>query len=404
MKRFTLLKGISLVMLGLLSEGCGNNSSSTVGPAPKDALFERVTSGDSGIDFENTIDETHQITVLTNTNLYNGGGVGVIDFNNDGLQDLYFSSTQGSCKLYQNLGDFRFRDVTEKAGVQAEEGLKSGVTIVDVNADGFQDIYVCRTGTVANDARRNLLFINNKNGAFFEKAREYGLADGSASTQSNFFDADADGDLDCYVVNYPVDFQSVNSARVQDMGNGTTKRITTPTNYAESDHLYQNNGNGTFSDITRQAGVENRAFGLSATVSDINNDGFQDLMVGNDYIEPDFVYLNNPAQPGNFTDHYADYFRHSSYHTMGVDIADINNDGLQDIIALDMLVEDPIRQKQLMTTMLLDRFTTLTKYGYGNQQMRNVLQLNNGRGSYSEIGCVSGVFQTDWSWRPCFRT
>ncbi|MEI6411101.1 MAG: VCBS repeat-containing protein [Bacteroidota bacterium] len=402
MKLPVIYKSGLLAVLLIGTTQCGEKGSlkpgSVVAPAPKDALFEREKS--TGIDFENNIDETHQNTILTNSYLYNGGGVGVIDFNNDGLQDLYFVSTQGKCKLYQNLGNFSFKDVSEAAGVEAPEGDKTGVTIADVNADGWQDIYVCRTGLVNNDARRNLLFINNQNGTFTEKAKAFGLADGAASNHANFFDADNDGDLDCYVLNYPVDFKSVNSTRLVDQGGGVLVRTTAPNDPTESDHLYRNNGDNTFTDISKQAGIQNRAFGLSVTTTDINNDGFTDIVIGNDYIEPDIVYLNNPAQPGNFTDHYGDYFRHSSNHTMGVDIADINNDGLQDIVALDMLAEDYGRQKELMTTMLLDRYTTLAKYGYGKQQMRNVLQINNGRGSFSEIGCLAGVFQTDWSWGP----
>ena len=404
MKLSTFFKVIAIGLLPIVCIQCGKNSrAADVAPAPPDALFEHLSPGATGVDFENIVEETHENNVLTNSYLYNGGGVGVIDFNNDGLQDLYFTRTQGSCKLYQNLGNLKFQDVTDQAGVQAMEGEKTGVAIADVNADGWQDIYVCRTGMQATDARRNLLFINNKNGTFTEQARQYGLADGSATNHANFFDADNDGDLDCYVLNYPVNFKSVNSARVQDTGGGVLARLTTPENQYESDRLYQNNGNGTFTDISKKAGIENRAFGLSVTITDINNDGYQDIIVGNDYIEPDFVYVNNPAQPGNFTDRYREYFRHSSNHTMGVDIADINNDGYQDIMALDMLAEDHTRQRELMTTMLLDRYTTLAKYGYGNQQMRNVLQLNNGRGSFSEIGCVAGVFQTDWSWAPLFQ-
>jgi hypothetical protein len=395
-----------ILIFGLLVAQCGqksNDSGSVVTQAPKDALFERVDASATGVDFENNLSETFENNVMVNSYLYNGGGVGVIDFNNDGLQDLFFVSTQGSCKLYQNLGNFKFKDVTERAGVQAAEGDKTGVTIVDINADGWQDIYVCRTGKVANEARRNLLFINNHDGTFLERGKAYGLADIAASNHANFFDADGDGDLDCYVLNYPVNFQSVNDARMKDQGDGTLVRVTAPETEMESDHLYQNNGNGTFTDISKKAGIDNRAFGLSVTASDLNNDGYEDLMIGNDYIEPDFVYINNPGQPGTFTDHYRDYFRHSSNHTMGVDIADINNDGYPDIVALDMLAEDYSRQKELMSTMVLDRYSTLAKYGYGYQQMRNVLQLNNGKGSFSEIGCLAGIFQTDWSWAPLLQ-
>ncbi len=403
-KTLYLVKTLPLCGLVFLFGQCGKNSGAAdVAPAPKDALFEHLSPGTTGIDFENDVIEDHQNNILTNSYLYNGGGVGVIDFNNDGLQDLYFTRTQGSCKLYQNMGGLKFQDVTEQAGVQAMDGEKTGVAIADVNADGWQDIYVCRTGMQSSPLRQNLLFINNKNGTFTEQGQAFGLSDGSASNQANFFDCDGDGDLDCYVVNYPVDFKTVSSARIKDIGGGVLRRITTPDHPYDTDRLYQNNGNGTFSDITKRAGIENSAFGLSVTTTDINNDGYQDIIIGNDYIEPDFVYINNPSQPGNFTDRYSEYFRHSSNHTMGVDVADINNDGLQDLMALDMLAEDHNRQRQLMSTMLLDRYSTLAKYGYGHQQMRNVLQLNNGRGSYSDIGCLAGVFQTDWSWAPLFQ-
>jgi hypothetical protein len=397
---------LSLISLSVFVFQCGDSGKPSIKPgtpvasAPPDALFERV---EAGIQFTNQLTETHQNTVLTNSYLYNGGGVGILDFNKDGLQDIFFVSTQGACQLYQNQGGFKFKEVAKAAGVEAKEGDKSGVVIVDINADGWQDIYLCKTGLQANDNRRNLLFINNKNGTFSEKAKELGLADMGASNHAAFFDADNDGDLDCYVVNYPVDFKSVNSTRLEDKGNGNVVRNTRAENYQDSDHFYLNNGAGSFADVSRKAGIDNWAFGLSVTPADINQDGFIDIVVGNDYIEPDMVYMNNPAQPGNFIDRYNETFRHSSNHTMGIDIADINNDGRADIMALDMLAETYERQKQLMTTMLLDRYTTLVKYGYGHQQMRNVLQLNNGRGSFSDIGCLAGVFQTDWSWAPLLQ-
>lgn len=371
--------------------------------APADALFTLKKPSECGISFSNDITETHENSIMTNSYLYNGGGVGVIDVNNDGLQDLYFVSTQGECKLYQNEGNLKFKDITAQAGVAAKNGDKTGVTVVDINADGWQDIYLCRTGMKSGDLRRNLLFINNKNGTFTESAQRVGLADASASNHANFFDMDNDGDLDCYVLNYPVEFETVNSMRLRELTPGGERvRVTDPSTNYDSDRLYKND-NGLFTDVSKQAGIWNRAYGLSVTTADLNGDGFQDIVVGNDYIDPDFVYINNPAQPGNFTDRYTSYFRHSSNHTMGVDIADINNDGLNDIIALDMLAESYSRQKELMTTMLTDRYTLLFNYGYGYQQMRNVLQINNGNGTFSDIGCLAGVFQTDWSWGPLLQ-
>lgn len=371
--------------------------------APADALFTRLPSSQTGITFSNDIKETQERNIVADAYLYNGGGVGVIDVNNDGLQDLFFTSTVGSCKLYLNKGNFKFEDISAQAGIEAPKGQKTGVTIVDINADGWQDIYVCRTALKPNDDSKNLLFINNKNNTFTESAGAYGLADNSPSNDANFFDCDNDGDLDCFIINHAVDYKNVSSARVRQDADGKIRRITTPEYPFESSRLYLNNGNNTFTDVTEKAGVYNRAFSLSVTAMDFNGDGYKDLMVGNDYIDPDFVYLNNPNKPGTFTDKVSTTFRHFSNHTMGVDFGDINNDGLNDIMALDMLAEPPIRRQELMNTMTVARQAMLTKYDYGNQQMRNVLQLNNGNGTFSDIGCLAGVYQTDWSWAPLIQ-
>ncbi|MEO1260732.1 MAG: VCBS repeat-containing protein [Bacteroidota bacterium] len=375
-------------------------------PATKtvtDPQFQLLTAEQTGIQFSNTISESFKENILNYSYLYNGGGVAIIDVNNDGLQDIYFTATQEPNRLFLNKGNWKFEDITQKAGVGAVGGKKTGVTVVDINEDGFFDLYVCRSGAVPGPDRSNLLYLNNGNLTFTESARSFGLDDQSASNHANFFDFDLDGDLDVYLLNHPVDFGNVNKINVKNLPDGGSEVNTEPSNEWDSDKFYRNDGNGKFTNISKQAGIHNRAWGLSATVSDFNRDGYPDIFVGNDYIVPDYLYINN--RNGTFSIQTDQYFRHQSNHTMGVDIADFNNDGLVDLVALDMIAEDNQRQKELMTTMMLDRYTNLVNYGYGHQLMRNVLQLNTGRSGkegdvFSEIGVMSGVWNTDWSWSP----
>ncbi|MCK6692561.1 MAG: VCBS repeat-containing protein [Thermoanaerobaculia bacterium] len=380
-----------------------------IAPTP-DALFQKVPASESNIRFMCEVKEDFTNNIVLNPHFYNGGGVGVIDVNNDGLQDLFFSSTTGNCKLYLNEGHFKFKDITTLAGVATPNGFKTGVAIADVNGDGWQDIYLCRTGLTPGEHRRNVLYINNWNNTFSESAADYGIDDPSASNCANFFDYDLDGDLDLYVVNIPTDFNLAHQMDLVETAGGKVVRNKTPRNEYESDRLYRNNGAshqggvGGFTDVSKQAGIQDRAFGLSSIALDWNGDHWPDIYVANDYLEPDYLYLNN--RNGTFTDKAFDSFRHMANHTMGADVADINLDGLPDLIALDMLAEDYQRQKTLGTVMKEERYRTLTGYGYGHQVMRNVLQLNNGPASanpvqtptFSEIGCLAGMFQTDWSW------
>ncbi|MBL7828377.1 MAG: CRTAC1 family protein, partial [Saprospiraceae bacterium] len=368
----------------------GNESSST---PPATTRFDLLTPQQTGINFVAQIKDELKYNFLADPYIYNGGGVSVIDVNNDGLQDLFFTARLQGCRLYLNKGNFKFEDISEPSGVSKFSGLKTGTVVVDINADGWQDIYVCRTWLTPVPERRNLLFINNKDNTFSEQAAAFQLDDLSASQHANFFDYDRDGDLDCYVVNHPVDFKTINNL---DQGK-QAGRPGMPKNEWESDRFYRNDG-GKFTDLTTAAGLQNRAFGLSTLAADFNHDGWPDLFVGNDFVMPDFLYINN--QNGTFTDRAAEYFKHTSNHTMGVDYADLNNDGLSDLIALDMLAEPLDRRLRLLNTMQRTRDQQMITNGYGKQVMRNVVQLNNGNLPFSEIGCLTGMYATEWSWAP----
>ncbi len=358
--------------------------------------FELVAPDHSGINFTNTIQELQNVNYFTANYLFIGGGVGAGDFNQDGLIDLYFVAVTGENKLYFNKGNFQFEDVTAKAGVSVAAGAKTGVSIVDINNDGWPDIYQCRTGQTTEN-RGNVLFVNQKDGTFTDQSKQFGLDLDAPSTEANFFDADLDGDLDVYIINRPVDF-STNSQTFVENINGTIKRKNVPKNPWESDRFYRNEGNGTFTDASQSAGIQNRAFSLSVKIIDANNDGYPDVYVANDYIEPDHLYINQ--RNGTFRDDWEIYFRHMSHFSMGADVADFNNDGFMDIITLDMLPADNYRKKQNGTVMKLDRYSSLVKLGYGHQIMRNMLHLGNGNQGFCEVACLAGIEATDWSWTP----
>jgi enediyne biosynthesis protein E4 len=345
----------------------------------------------TGIKFENRLIESPQNNIITYEYFYNGGGVAAGDFNNDGWIDLYFTSNMGENKMYLNNKDFTFTDITKSAGVLGRKGWKTGVSVADVNGDGLLDIYVCYSGDVEPKLRTNQLFINNGNLTFTEKAKEFGVDDTGHSTHAAFFDFDRDGDLDLYVLNHNVkQFRNFDAAYV--------KKIVDPD---AGDRLYEN-VNGRFVDITQKAGIKSNplGYGLGLNISDFNNDGWPDIYVSNDYVEEDYLYINN--QNGSFTESLKSMIGHISNFSMGIDAADINNDGLIDIFTLDMLPEDNKRQKLLFAPDNFEVYNNMVDNGFYHQSMRNMLQLNNGNGTFSEIGQLAGVSNTDWSWSALF--
>lgn len=362
---------------------------------PETALFKKLDPARTGVQFRNVLNEDWNMNYLLYPYLYNSAGVGILDVNKDGLQDIFFASTLASCHLYLNKGGLQFQEIAASAGVEARGGIKTAVAIADINADGWEDIYVCRTGIASDNTSRNLLYINNRDNTFSERAAAYHLDDPGASTAAVFFDYDLDGDLDAYIANHPADMAKANSAELVQNPDGSTTRQTKPKTLAESDHLLRNDGH-TFTDVTTQSGIAERGFTLSVTATDVNEDGYPDLFLANDYVEPDLLYINN--RNGTFTDQREKSLRHITNNSMGCDVGDINNDGLSDFVVLDMLAENYQLQKARISNARPERYFTLMKYGYGRQESRNVLQMNNGNGTYSDIGCLAGIFQTDWSW------
>lgn len=352
-------------------------------------LFRKLNASESGITFANQIRENDALNYFSYEYIYNGGGVAIGDLNNDNLPDLFFTANMKYNKLYLNKGNLQFEDISNSAGIQTQGDWCTGVTMVDINNDGWLDIYVSRSGWFSNpDQRRNMLFINNKDLTFTEKAAAYGIDDAGYSSQATFFDFDGDNDLDLYVANHPVNFK-------ENLIEGIQRRQSPP--QFQSDQLYRNDGN-TFTNISKKAGISNYGYALGVIASDIDNDGFTDIFVSNDYAAPNFYYRNKGD--GTFEDIASKMLKHSSKFSMGVDIADINNDGLFDIYTTEMMAEDNQRQKTNMASMNIDLFWTLIKEDYGYQYMHNCLQLNQGNTSFSEIAYLSGVATTDWSWSP----
>ena len=375
---------LTLLILALFS--CSNKEKNT-------KLFSLLNSKYTGVDFINhlPIDVMTDDNVLSSQYYYNGGGVAIGDVNNDGLQDLYLTANKSSNKLFLNLGNLRFKDVTLQAGVGSIR-FSTGATFVDVNNDGFLDLYVCNSGVKSTQIkdRANQFYINQKDGTFKELAREYGVNDPNFSTHAAFFDYDKDGDLDLYILNYSIDFR----------GDITNRDYTDNDLKQYSGRMLENLGSK-FKDVTKESGLLHYGYGLGVSVSDINNDNWPDLYVANDFTIPDKIFINNGDK--TFSDKIKSFTNQTSWFSMGVDIADFNNDGFVDIGLLDMASQDHVRGKIFMASMDPNNFYYLVnELGYQHQYMFNSLQLNNGNNTFSNIANLSGVAKTDWSWAPLF--
>ena len=355
-----------------------------------ESLFALVPASRTGVDFSNVIIEQESFNVLAYEYFYNGAGVAAGDINNDGLPDLFFTANLGPDRLYLNLGDWKFQDITEQAGIVNPPTWTTGVTMADVNGDGWLDIYVCRSGKVSSERRRNVLYINNGDLTFTDEAAAYDLDDAAYSNHANFFDYDRDGDLDMYLLNHSIRRYSrfdVEYMRAQ-------------RDSLAGDKLFRNDGTY-FTDVSDSAGIIGNplGFGLSAIVSDIDQDGWPDIYVSNDYIEDDYLYINQ--RDGTFAESIRAYLTHTSYSSMGADIADINHDLHPDIVTLDMLAEDNYRQKILKGPEDHVFYAQFRKDGFHEQYMRNMLHVWR-EGDYMEVGQLAGVSNTDWSWAALF--
>lgn len=383
----------------LLFPNCGQKETASTPLSQDPPLFTLLSGNETGITFENTLTEGLNTNILMYEYFYNGGGVAVGDLNGDGLDDIYFTGNMVPNALYLNKGNMHFEDITQKAGVAGRQGpWTTGVTMADVNGDGLLDIYVCSSGSLPPDKLKNQLFINqgvNAEGipTFVEEAEKYGIASEATSTHALFFDFDNDGDLDLFLLNH-------NPKSLPVLDEAITAELLKKSDTA-GPQLFRNDG-GIFTEITQKSGIQQSAlsYGLGAGIADINGDGYMDIYISNDYTAPDFLYINNGD--GTFTDVIQEAMGHISNFSMGNDIADINNDGLLEVFTLDMLPEGNERQKLLMAPDNYEKFEFNIRVGFHHQYMRNMLHLNHGNGTFSEIGQLAGVSNTDWSWAALF--
>ena len=383
---------LSFLSLSFLP-GCRNHSAAK----PEDPLFKVLDTKSTGLDFSNNLHPSPGFNVFDYMYFYNGGGVGAGDFNNDGLIDLFFASNQGANKLYLNTGDLHFKDVTAAAMIPQDSGWSTGISVVDINNDGLLDIYICKVGRLEGlPITHNQLLVCqglDKGGIprYKEEATAYGLDFSGFCTQAAFFDYDGDGDLDMYLLNHSIHQNGTFGPRLE--------KLATPNPFS-GDRLYRNDGNGHFTDVTKETGINSSVigYGLGVTVSDIDLDGYPDIYIGNDFHENDYLYINQ--RNGKYKDELTDRLMHTSQFSMGVDVADVNNDAYPEIISMDMLPYDPYILRRSEGEDTWDIFNMKIGYGYNYQYTRNNLQLNRRNGHFSEIGLYSGVAATDWSWSP----
>ncbi|MCH9659577.1 MAG: VCBS repeat-containing protein [Bacteroidetes bacterium] len=372
------------------------NSKEATSTTTEETLFSQLPSSKTNIDFTNTVVNQKDFNIFKYRNFYNGGGVAIGDINNDGLADIYFTANMGENKLYLNEGNFTFKDISASAGVEGSKPWSTGVNMVDINQDGLLDIYVSNAGNMEGNNHNNDLYINNGDLTFTEKAEEYGLAETGFSTHATFFDYDKDGDLDAYILNNSnIPVSSLGFAHQRDV---RAQNWDVPQIFRGVGDMLLRNDNGKFTDVSENAGIYGSliGFGLGVMVSDVNNDLYPDIYVSNDFYERDYLYINN--QDGTFSEEIKNYTSHLSLSAMGIDMADINNDGNADIFITDMLPEGDQRVKSVMEFEGYNVFKLKQSKDFYQQYIQNTLQLNNGNGSFSEIAYYSGVSATDWSW------
>ena len=354
----------------------------------ENTLFELLPSSKTNVYFQNNLEYTEELNPYTYRNFYNGGGVGIGDFNNDSLQDIFFTGNLVSNKLYLNKGNFEFEDITDKSGLNSKDIWSTGVSVVDINHDGFLDIYVCKSGPPGGERRNNELFINNGDLTFTESSKAYGLDNEGLSTHAAFFDFDNDGDLDCYLLNNTIKSIGIGLDMVKDL-----RKID-----SNQGNKLLRNDNGFFVDISKEAGIytSDIGFGLGVTIGDINLDGWSDMFISNDFFEKDYLYINN--QNGTFSESLEDYLNEISMGSMGADMADLNNDGFSEIFVTEMLPDRHDRRVSKAVFDSWDKYQFSLNQGYFHQFNRNALQLNNQNNSFSEISRITGLDATDWSW------